>query len=81
MLLYLFRYSNTALLVGVHSQMHTYGDRHMNAHQLCGDSSEYGVCVCVCVFVHQVGGTFGGRGVVVSIHLLAQICIYIYIFL
>ena len=38
------------------------------------------VCVCVCVLVHQVGGTFGGRGVVVSIHLLAQICIYIYIF-
>ena len=28
--------------VCVHSQMHTYGDRHMNAHQLCGDSSEYG---------------------------------------
>ena len=55
MLLYLFRYSNTALLVGV-----------------C-------VCVCVC-FVHHVGGTFGGRGVVVSIHLLAQICINIYLF-
>ena len=54
MLLYLFRYSNTALLV-------------------C-------VGVCVCVLVHQVGGTFGGRGVVVSIHLLAQICIYIYFF-
>ena len=39
------------------------------------------LCVCVCVcFVHHVGGTFGGRGVVVSIHLLAQICIYIYLF-
>ena len=38
------------------------------------------VCVCVCVLVHQVGGTFGGRGVVVSIHLLAQICIYINFF-
>ena len=39
------------------------------------------MCVCVCVcFVHHVGGTFGGRGVVVSIHLLAQICIYIYLF-
>ena len=39
-----------------------------------------GVCVCVCVFGHHVGGTFGGWGVVVSIHLLAQICIYIYFF-
>ena len=37
------------------------------------------MCVRVC-FVHHVGGTFGGRGVVVSIHLLAQICIYIYLF-
>ena len=37
------------------------------------------VCVCVCVGASalEVGGTFGGRGVVVSIHLLAQICIYI----
>ena len=43
-------------------------------------TQRYCGCVCVCVFGHHVGGTFGGRGVVVSIHLLAQICIYIYFF-
>ena len=54
MLLYLFRYSNTALLVGVY--------------------------VCVCVFCASCRGNFWGAGVVVSIHLLAQICINIYLF-
>ena len=54
--------------------MFLYLSRYSNTALLVGG------CVCVCVLVHQVGGTFGGRGVVVSIHLLAQICIYINFF-